>query len=68
MALAPITAKASLDATEFTAGVLEIRKRLNELNTAYESNKAEMKQLGNREMYGRNFRVGRRAAIKAFYK
>lgn len=46
MALAPISAKASLDATEFTAGVLEIKKRLNELNAAYESNKAEMKQLG----------------------
>ncbi|MCM1463451.1 MAG: tape measure protein [Bacteroides sp.] len=45
MALTPISAKASLDATEFTAGVMEIKKRLNELNTAYESNKVEMKQL-----------------------
>ena len=46
MALSPITAKASLDATNFTAGVQEIKKRLSELNAAYETNKAEMKQLG----------------------
>ena len=46
MALSPITAKASLDPSGFTAGVQEIKKRLSELNAAYETNKAEMKQLG----------------------
>ena len=46
MALSPISAKASLDPSGFTAGVIEIKKRLSELNAAYETNKAEMKQLG----------------------